>query len=135
MEQVFPDRYDQEFLAFIGKQELRIAVDRKTGAALGFHERGWHTHGNTTVSWQRARGRGVVLSYTVTRRPYSLDFPVPLVHALVELDEGPRLICRLAGIAPERVVSGFKVKAAFDNKGLLFRPLRAVGKAARGQAA
>lgn len=129
MEQPFLHRYDDEFLAFIASKELRIAVNRKTGAALGLHGRGWRTRGDTDVAWQPASGQGVLLSYTVTRRAYSPDFPVPLVHGLIELEEGPRLVCRVQGVAPEDVACGMAVVAEFDDRGLVFRPAR-VGPAA-----
>jgi len=125
MDQVFMHRYDDEFLAGIAGQELRIAVDRRSGAALGFHQRAWCARNDGAVAWKRASGRAVLLSYTVTRRPYSPDFPVPLVHGLVELEEGPQLICRIVDSAAETVVVGMALKAGYDDKGLLFRRVRA----------
>lgn len=125
MDQVFMHRYDNEFLAGIAARELRIAVDRRSGAALGYHERAWCARDDGSVTWERACGRAVLLSYTVTRRPYSPEFPVPLVHGLVELEEGPQLICRIVDSAPEAVEVGMALKAGYDEKGLLFRSARA----------
>lgn len=117
-------RYDSEFLAGIAARKLRIAVDRRSGAVLGFHERAWFLRDKRTVAWKTASGRAVLLSYTVTRRPYSPDFPVPIVHGLVELEEGARLICRIIDSAPEEVTVGMVLKAGYDDKGLLFRRAR-----------
>lgn len=122
MEHTLLHRYDDEFMAFIARRELPVAVNRRTGAALGFHQRAWCAAGDPDVAWQVASGRGVLLSFTVTRRQYAPDFPVPLVHGLVELEEGPRLICRLAGLAPEDARTGLPVRADYDSQGLLFRP-------------
>ncbi len=124
MEAIELHRYDEEFLAGIAKKQLLIAVNQKTGAALGYHERGWCAQQDPNVRWQRASGKAELLSYTVTRRAYSPDFPVPLVHGLVELEEGPRLICRIETDAPESVQVGMALKAAFDDKGLIFRIVR-----------
>lgn len=124
MDQVFMHRYDNEFLAGIAVKELRIAVDRRSGEALGFHARAWCARGDRAVAWKDASGRAVLLSYTVTRRPYSPDFAVPLVHGLVELEEGPQLICRIVSSAPEVVAVGMALKAGYDDKGLLFRRAR-----------
>jgi uncharacterized OB-fold protein len=121
----FLHRYDEEFLAGIAERRLRIAVDRHSGRALGLHERGWCARADGSVRWQRASGRATLLSHCVTRRPYSPDFPVPLVHGLVELAEGPRLICRVVDIEPAKVRDGMALKAAFDAKGLCFRKARA----------
>ena len=124
MEAIELHRYDEEFLAGIAQKQLLIAVNQKTGAALGYHERGWCAQQDPNVRWQRASGKAELLSYTVTRRAYSPDFPVPLVHGLVELEEGPRLICRIDTDAPESVQVGMTLKADFDDKGLIFRTAR-----------
>lgn len=129
MDQIFMHRYDDEFLAGIAAKQLRIAVDRRSGKALGYHERAWCARDDAGVAWKRASGRAVLLSYTVTRRPYSPDFPVPLVHGLVELEEGPQLICRIVGSAPEAVAVGMALKAGYDDKGLVFRRARAAARA------
>lgn len=121
----FLHRYDEQFLAGIAERQLRIAVDRRSGQALGMHERAWCARDDGSVRWQRASGRATLLSHCVTRRPYSPDFPVPLVHGLVELVEGPRLICRVVDIDPVKVFDGMPLKAAFDDKGLCFRKARA----------
>jgi uncharacterized OB-fold protein len=129
MDQVFMHRYDDEFLVGIAARELRIAVDRRSGAALGFHTRAWCAREDRAVTWKKASGRAVLLSYTVTRRPYSPDFPVPLVHGLVELEEGPQLVCRIVGTAPEAVTAGMALKADYDDKGLVFRRARSAARA------
>ena len=121
MEHEFLDRYDEEFLAGIARRELRIAVDRTSGRALGMHERAWRARGDERIAWQPASGRAVLLSYTVTRRPYAPDFPVPLMHGQVELEEGPRLVCRIVGTPPERLAVGIALAADYDDKGLVFR--------------
>lgn len=122
MDSTFFHRYDEEFLAFIAAGELRIPVHTETGRALGLHQRAWCVAGDHGVQWRPASGRGAVLSFTVTRRPYTPEFPVPLVHGLIELAEGPRLICRLDGVTPEAVAVGQAVQAHFDRQGLVFRP-------------
>jgi uncharacterized OB-fold protein len=121
----FLHRYDEQFLAAIAEHRLRIAVDRRSGRVLGLHERGWCARADGDVRWRPASGRATLLSHCVTRRPYSPDFPVPLVHGLVELAEGPRLICRVVDIEPDKVRDGMALKAAFDDKGLCFRKARA----------
>ncbi len=122
MDNTFFHRYDEAFLAFIAAGELRIPVHIETDRALGLHQRVWCAAGDHGVQWRSASGRGVVLSFTVTRRPYSPEFSVPLVHGLIELAEGPRLICRLDGVTPEGVAVGQAVQAHFDRQGLVFRP-------------
>lgn len=124
MHDEFTHRYDEQFLAGIAERQLRFAFDRASGRALGMHERGWCARGDAGVSWKRASGRAVLLAHCVTHRPYSPDFPVPLVHGLVELAEGPRLIARIVGSAPEQVREGMALKADYDDKGLFFKSAR-----------
>lgn len=126
MNQVFLDRYDEQFLGFIAARELRIPMDTQTGKPLGLHARAWCAAGES-VRWMPASGRGVVLSFTVTRRPYAPGFLVPLIHGLIELAEGPTLVCRIGAMAPEDVAVGLQVETDFDTQGLLFRPIRGAG--------
>ena len=57
MDQVFMHRYDDEFLAGIAAKQLRIAVDRGSGKALGYHERAWCARDDAGGAWKCASGR------------------------------------------------------------------------------
>lgn len=67
--------------------------------------------------WVRARGTGTVYSFSVVFRPLSRAFleDVPFVFALVDLDEGVRMVSTLVGCAPEEVFIGLPVEATFDD--------------------
>lgn len=84
------------------------------------------------VSWVEASGRGRVASWTVIRQNYSRPFRdwIPYVVALVDLEEGPRLMTNIVGCDPEEVQMGMRVVAQFeevsDVAGIaLFEPDRA----------
>lgn len=47
--------------------------------------------------WQEVSGHGHVYSMTTVRIPVLPDLPPPYVVALVQLDEGPRLLTNLVG--------------------------------------
>ena len=68
------------------------------------------------VSWMDASGRGVVYSFTVIRQNLSRPFRdwIPYVVALVDLEEGPRLMTNVVGIDPEDVHIGMAVRARFE---------------------
>lgn len=70
---------------------------------------------STDVAPARASGRGVVYSYSVVNRAPSAKFAdqVPYVVAIVETDEGPHLMSRVTGIAPDRVRIGQRVSVRF----------------------
>jgi uncharacterized protein len=68
-------------------------------------------------SWQESKGRGKVFSFVVFHRVYHPGFTgeVPYVVALVELEEGPRLLTNLVGIPPENVVCDMPVSVVFED--------------------
>jgi uncharacterized OB-fold protein len=68
------------------------------------------------VAWVRARGTGTVYSYTVIHQNYQRPFRdwVPYVVALVDLDEGPRLMTNLVGCAPDEVSVGMPVRVRME---------------------
>ena len=70
-------------------------------------------------AWEDVSGRGRVYSFTVDR--VGLDpaqrSRIPLVIAIVELEEGPRLTSNVVGCAPEAVSVGLPVVATFEDLG------------------
>lgn len=65
--------------------------------------------GEADLEWVEASGEGTVYATTVTRRRAEQggDYNV----ALIDLKEGPRMMSRVVGIAPDRVTIGMKVRA------------------------
>jgi uncharacterized OB-fold protein len=59
-------------------------------------------------------GTGQVYSYAVLHHPRNPKFAYPLVAALVELDEGIRMVTNLVGIEPADVRIGMPVQVAFE---------------------
>jgi uncharacterized OB-fold protein len=68
------------------------------------------------VEWVEAGGGGTVYSFTVIRQNFSRSFRhlIPYVVALVDLDEGPRLMTNLVGVEPEDVRIGMPVRVTFE---------------------
>ncbi len=68
------------------------------------------------VEWEEASGFATVYSFTVVRQHHSRAFRhlLPLIVALVDLDEGPRLMTNLVGIDPEAVEIGLRVEVWFE---------------------
>jgi uncharacterized OB-fold protein len=64
-----------------------------------------------------ASGRGRIYSYTVIHRPPSPAFEedVPYTLALVELEEGVRLMSQIVGIEPDDVSVDLPVEVVFDD--------------------
>ena len=70
-----------------------------------------------SFEWEpvEASGRGTIYSYVVNHYPQVPAFDYPLVVALVELEEGTRLIANVSGITPETVAIGMPVVAGFED--------------------
>lgn len=65
--------------------------------------------GATDLEWVAPSGLGTVYATTVKR----MKPPTPDVNiAIVELDEGPRMMTHVRGIAPDEVAIGIRVRAA-----------------------
>lgn len=66
--------------------------------------------------WERASGRGRIVSHTRVHRPPSPAFKAdaPYVVALVTLEEGPRMMVSLRGAAAEAPRIGDAIRIGFD---------------------
>jgi uncharacterized OB-fold protein/acyl dehydratase len=62
-----------------------------------------------------ASGKGTIYSFVVNHYPQVPAFDYPLVVALVELEEGTRLIANVSGITPETAAIGMAVEAGFED--------------------
>jgi uncharacterized OB-fold protein len=70
-------------------------------------------------SWEAASGLGTVYSFTIVHHPPNPELvaSVPYLVALIELDEGPRLVSNVVGVDPDCVTIGQRVKVIFDPVG------------------
>lgn len=72
--------------------------------------------GAAEVSWQPVSGRGVIYSRTVVRRAPHPDYAeaTPYCVAVVELDEGVRLLTNVVSSDLDALAIGQPVEAIFD---------------------
>jgi len=70
-----------------------------------------------SFEWEplEASGRGTIFSFVVNHYPQVPAFDYPLVVALVELEEGTRLVANVSGITPETAAIGMAVEAGFED--------------------
>ncbi len=70
------------------------------------------------LAWERVSGRGTVYTFSVIHRGLK-GFPLgePYVLAMVELDEGPRMMTNLVGIEPDpaTIRFGMPVEVVFED--------------------
>lgn len=80
------------------------------------------------LTWVRAAGGGQIASFTVVRRGVSADFTAPYVVALVDLDEGVRMMTHIIDADPEQLEIGMPVALDFQQVAIasgrqpVFRP-------------
>jgi uncharacterized OB-fold protein len=83
--------------------------------------------GSRESDWMLSAGLGEVYSYSVVRHPPVPGRVMPHVVALVELDEGVRVLAPLLDVDPDDVAIGTRVQAVVvdegDFVGLATRPL------------
>jgi uncharacterized OB-fold protein len=78
---------------------------------------------------RRLSGRGRVLTWIFPRHPAPIGFTEPPIVALVDLEEGIRLVTNLVDVTPDAITAGMAVEAAFaptaGGKAVpVFRPVR-----------
>jgi uncharacterized OB-fold protein len=71
------------------------------------------------LGWRTSKGLGTIYTYTVNFRAPSSSFAseVPYVIALVDLDEGFRMMLNVKGCPPEAVRIGMRIKVVFESRG------------------
>jgi uncharacterized OB-fold protein len=80
-----------------------------------FYPRTVCSHCNSRqLDWVVAGGGGQVASFTVVRRAISKAYTAPYVVALVDLDEGVRMMSNVVGVDPEMVTVGDRVTVDFE---------------------
>lgn len=105
----------EPFWAAARRGELLLQRCRKCGHHQHYPRvlctRCWHRE----HEWVPSSGRGRVWTFTVVHRPGhpAWDTEVPYVLAIVELDEGPRLLTNVIGIEPAEVTVDLRVTARF----------------------
>jgi uncharacterized OB-fold protein/acyl dehydratase len=90
---------------FEAAREHRLVIQRCASCGALRHPPGPCCPHCSSFDWDtvEASGRGTVHSFVVNHHPRHPAFDYPLVVAVVELEEGSRLITNLVGIAPEDV--------------------------------
>ena len=52
------------------------------------------------IEWRRCSGKGTLYTFAIQMRPQMPGFTPPYVTAIVQLDEGPRMMTNLVGVEP-----------------------------------
>ena len=98
----------QEYFSHLAEGRFMIQRSRGSGKYVFYPRVAAPRTGALDLEWVEASGRGTVYATTVMRvRPPAAPYNV----CLVELEEGPRMMSCVEGIAPQDVHVGMSVRA------------------------
>lgn len=100
---------------FDAAKEHRLVIQRCVGCGELRHPPRPMCPHCCSLEWDtiEAAGRGTIYSYVVTHYPQIPSFEYPLAIALIELDEGTRLVSNIIDIDPNAIEIGMGVQATF----------------------
>ncbi len=99
---------DKEFAAYLDSGRMMIQRSRSSGRHVFYPRIAEPGTGARDLEWVEASGLGTVYSTTVVRKkPPEPSYNV----ALIDLEEGPRMMSRVEGIPAETVTVGMQVMA------------------------
>jgi len=97
-----------EYQQFLTEGRFMMQRSRTSGRWVFYPRVAEPASGHLDLEWQPVSGEGSVHAVTVVRpRPPEGPYCV----ALIDLVEGPRMMSRIEGVAPEQVRIGMAVKA------------------------
>ncbi len=116
---------DKAFFDYLRQGRFMLQRAMSDGRYV-FYPRAVAPGDGAALEWVEASGLGRVYSTTVVRKkPPEPSYNV----ALIDLAEGPRMMSRVEGIAPEAVTIGMAVQARIDASGeepvVVFTPAEA----------
>jgi uncharacterized OB-fold protein len=94
------------YLAHLERGQLAYQFSPQAGRAVFYPRLICPFTGSDRLEWRVSRGLGTVYSTTVVHAPEGTRYNV----ALIDCDEGFRLMSRVEGVAPEQVRIGMRVQ-------------------------
>ena len=119
---------EKEYFAYLAQGKFMLQRSRASGKFFFYPRVAEPVTGARDLEWVEASGRGTVYATTVVRvKPPQQPYNV----VLIDLEEGPRVMSRVEGIAPDAVRIGMKVQARIGRQDereiLLFDPASITG--------
>ncbi|CAN7192480.1 OB-fold domain-containing protein [Phenylobacterium sp. LjRoot225] len=105
---------EMEWRAHLAEGRFMIQRSRSTGGYVFYPRIAEPRTGAEDLEWVNASGRGAVHAVTVVRKKDPAD---SYTVALIDLAEGPRMMSRVDGLAPDAVVIGLPVQARIVTEG------------------
>jgi uncharacterized OB-fold protein len=129
-----PDPLTMPFWSSLNRRSMEVQRCESCGSHV-FYPRGLcPSCGSRALRWTPVSGRGRIYAFTIVHRPTNAAFraDAPYILAMVELDEGVRMMTNIVGVAPDpaRVRIGMPVEVVYEEVGpgttlAKFRPVAA----------
>ena len=99
-----------------GLREHRLLIQRCAGCGALRHPPRPMCPACHSLEWDtlEVSGRGTVLSCVIPHHPSLPWFPEPYVVAIVDLEEGVRLVSNVVDVDPQAVTIGMAVRVRFE---------------------
>ena len=114
-----PRPYQDTAEYWAAAREQRVVSQRcNSWGEHQFYPRGVCSHClSSELEWREASGNGTIYSYSVNHRAPHPGFAddLPFVLAIVELEEGPRMMTNIVVSDPDSVTIGMAVTVTFDD--------------------
>ena len=101
---------------------MRLRLCRRCEARFRFARDWCPKCWSQELGWVKASGLGKVSHFSIVHQPPSDAFETPYVLALIELDEGVRMMSNVR-CDPELVKIGLPVKVIFEQRGDVSLPM------------
>lgn len=111
------EAYNGEFYQFCQQHELRFQRCKDCSTWRHMPRESCQSCGSFEWTWERSSGKGQLFSWTVIHRALHPGFAddVPYAAAVVELEEGVRLVSHVLDLSPEQLCIGMPVEVVFDD--------------------
>ena len=105
------------FYAFCKARELRFQRCAGCGAWRHVPRERCGECGSAQFAWERSSGRGRLFTWVVANRSMHPAFPSdpPVAPAVVETEEGVRLVTEISGSSPSELRIGMPVEVVFED--------------------
>jgi uncharacterized OB-fold protein len=109
--------FSKDFYEWCKKHELRFQRCSDCGAWRHVPREMCAECGSWQWEWSRSSGRGSVFTWTVVVRAMhpAFEADVPLAPAVIEMEEGVRLLSQVEDCLPEELEIGMPVEVVFDD--------------------
>ncbi|QJD59881.1 Zn-ribbon domain-containing OB-fold protein [Pseudomonas sp. gcc21] len=111
------DADSREYWEAAGRHELRLPHCTRCDSPFFYPRILCPRCHSDAIEWRQMSGRGVIYSYTVSRRPAGPAFKemAPYIVALVDLEEGPRLLTNILTDDVSAIRIGQAVSVTFED--------------------